>query len=134
MAKEMVTTYGMSDKLGLRTYGRKQETVFLGKDGTEQRDYSGKTEEIIDEEINLLLSNGENQAEKILKKHSDQMENLAKYLLEFETIDEDELNKLFAGEKVMPPLVGETLAHSGEQPEVVVDKKIPPTDIEPQAS
>ena len=62
------------------------------------------------------------------------MENLAKYLLEFETIDEDELNKLFAGEKVTPPLVGETLAHSGEQPEVVVDKKIPPTDIEPQAS
>ena len=42
MAKEMVTTYGMSDKLGLRTYGRKQETVFLGKDGTEQRDYSGR--------------------------------------------------------------------------------------------
>ena len=38
----------MSDKLGLRAYGRKQETVFLGKDGTEQRDYSGKTEELID--------------------------------------------------------------------------------------
>ena len=80
MAKEMVTTYGMSDKLGLRAYGRKQETVFLGKDGTEQRDYSGKTEELIDDEINSILSDGEKQAEKILRKHSDQMENLAKYL------------------------------------------------------
>ena len=134
MAKEMVTTYGMSDKLGLRAYGRKQETVFLGKDGTEQRDYSGKTEELIDDEINSILSDGEKQAEKILRKHSDQMENLAKYLLDYETIDEDELRKLFAGEIVSPPLVGETLAHSGEQPENLADKKTPPKDIEPQAS
>ena len=134
IAKEMVTTYGMSDKLGLRAYGRKQETVFLGKDGTEQRDYSGKTEELIDKEIDQLLSEGENTAEKILIKHSDQMERLAKYLLEYETIDEDELTKLFAGEEVTPPLVGETLAHSGEQPENISDKKSPPTDIEPQAS
>ena len=134
IAKEMVTTYGMSDKLGLRAYGRKQETVFLGKDGTEQRDYSGKTEELIDKEIDQLLSEGENTAEKILIKHSDQMERLAKYLLEYETIDEDELTKLFAGEEVSPPLVGETLAHSGEQPENISDKKSPPTDIEPQAS
>ena len=62
------------------------------------------------------------------------MERLAKYLLEYETIDEDELTMLFAGKKVSPPLVGESLAHSGEQPESVSDKKTPPTDIEPQAS
>jgi cell division protease FtsH len=134
MAKEMVTTYGMSEKLGLRTYGRKQEAVFLGRDGTEQKDYSSKTEELIDEEINLLLLEGEKEAEKLLTKHSDQMENLAKYLLEYETIDEEELNKLLSGEVVTPPLVGETLAHSGEQPSLTHDKKAPPSDIEPQAS
>ncbi len=134
MAKEMVTTYGMSDKLGLRTYGRKQEAVFLGRDGTEQKDYSSRTEEIIDEEINLLLLEGEKEAEKLLSKYSDQMENLAKYLLEYETIDEAELNKLLAGEVVTPPLVGEVIAHSGEQPSSVNDPKAPPTDIEPQAS
>ena len=59
---------------------------------------------------------------------------VAKYLLEYETIDEDELQKLFAGEIVTPPLVGETLAHSGEEPENLADKKTPPKDIEPQAS
>ena len=134
MAKEMVTTYGMSEKLGLRTYGRKQEAVFLGRDGTEQKDYSSKTEELIDEEINLLLLEGEKEAEKLLTKHSDQMENLAKYLLEYETIDEEELNKLLSGEVVTPPLVGETLAHSGEQPSLTHDQKAPPSDIEPQAS
>lgn len=135
MAKEMVTTYGMSEKLGLRSYGRKQETIFLGKDGTEQRDYSGKTEEVIDQEINLLLNEGEKEAEKILKKCSDQMENLAKYLLAYETIDEAELVKLLAGEDVTPPLVGETLAHSGDQPNSKPkNSEIPPSDVEPQTN
>ena len=135
MAKEMVTTYGMSEKLGLRSYGRKQETVFLGRDGTEQRDYSGKTEEIIDQEINMLLTEGEKEAERILKKYSEQMESLAKYLLAYETIDEEELVKLLSGEDVSPPLVGETLAHSGDQPNSKAKKsEIPPSDIEPQAN
>ena len=135
MAKEMVTTYGMSEKLGLRSYGRKQETVFLGRDGTEQRDYSGKTEEIIDQEINMLLTEGEKEAERILKKYSEQMESLAKYLLAYETIDEAELVKLLSGEDVSPPLVGETLAHSGDQPNSKAKKsEIPPSDIEPQAN
>ena len=135
MAKEMVTTYGMSEKLGLRSYGRKQETVFLGRDGTEQRDYSGKTEEIIDQEINALLTEGEKEAERILKKYSEQMESLAKYLLAYETIDEEELVKLLSGEDVSPPLVGETLAHSGDQPNSKAKKsEIPPSDIEPQAN
>ena len=135
MAKEMVTTYGMSEKLGLRSYGRKQETVFLGRDGTEQRDYSGKTEEIIDQEINALLTEGEKEAERILKKYSEQMESLAKYLLDYETIDEEELVRLLSGEDVSPPLVGETLAHSGDQPNSKAKKsEIPPSDIEPQAN
>ena len=135
MAKEMVTTYGMSEKLGLRSYGRKQETVFLGRDGTEQRDYSGKTEEIIDQEINMLLTEGEKEAERILIKYSEQMESLAKYLLDYETIDEEELVRLLSGEDVSPPLVGETLAHSGDQPNSKAKKsEIPPSDIEPQAN
>ena len=135
IAKDMVTTYGMSEKLGLRSYGRKQETVFLGRDGTEQRDYSGKTEEVIDQEINLLLFEGEKEAEKILKKYSEQMEDLANYLLNYETIDEAELVKLLAGEEVTPPLVGETLAHSGDQPNSKSkNSEIPPSDIEPQAN
>ncbi|MEC7880785.1 MAG: ATP-dependent zinc metalloprotease FtsH [Chloroflexota bacterium] len=135
MAKDMVTTYGMSEKLGLRSYGRKQETVFLGRDGTEQRDYSGKTEEVIDQEINLLLAEGEKEAEKILKKYSEQMESLANYLLDYETIDEEELMKLLAGEEVTPPLVGETLAHSGDQPNSKSkNSEVPPSDIEPQAN
>jgi len=133
LAKDMVTTYGMSKKLGLRSYGRKQETIFLGKDGTEQRDYSSKTEEIIDDEINILLLDGEKKAEKLIKKYSGQLEDLAKYLLEYETIDSEELLKLFAGEVVTPPLIGETIAHSNEQP-APAPKKAPPSDIEPQAS
>ena len=133
LAKDMVTTYGMSEKLGLRSYGRKQETIFLGKDGTEQKDYSSKTEEIIDDEINILLLDGEKKAEKLIKKYSSQLEDLAKYLLEYETIDSEELLKLLAGEVVTPPLVGETMAHSNEQPGPA-PKKTSPSDIEPQAS
>ena len=82
-----------------------------------------------------MLDEGEKEAEKILKKYSDQMENLAKYLLDYETIDEAELVKLLSGEDVTPPLVGETLAHSGDQPNSKANNsEIPPSDTEPQAN
>jgi cell division protease FtsH len=100
VANQMVTKYGMSEKLGLRTFGKNQETVFLGKEVNEQRDYSSKTQEIIDKEIDKLLEKGKQSAESILLKHKNQLELLANYLLENETIDGEEMVKLLKGEEV----------------------------------
>jgi cell division protease FtsH len=100
VANQMVTKYGMSEKLGLRSFGKNQETIFLGKEVNDQRDYSSKTEEIIDKEIDKILEKGRQSAESILLKHKNQLELLANYLLENETIDGADMVKLLKGEEI----------------------------------
>ncbi|HNS33928.1 MAG TPA: ATP-dependent zinc metalloprotease FtsH, partial [bacterium] len=69
LAKRLITEYGMSDKLGLRTFGEREELVFLGRELHEQRDYSEKTAQDIDEEIYRLTSDAAKTAEKIITEH-----------------------------------------------------------------
>jgi len=100
VANQMVTKYGMSEKLGLRTFGKKQDAIFLGKEISEQRDYSSKTQELIDKEIDKLLEKGKQNAEAILLKYKAELILLADYLLEHETIDGEEMITLLKGKKV----------------------------------
>ncbi len=95
MAREMVTRLGMSSVLGPMVYGKKDEMVFLGKEFTEQRDYSESVAEQIDIEVKGIVSKAYDRALEILNEHRDVLEAVAEKLLEEETIDSKELDKIF---------------------------------------
>ncbi len=91
IARRMITEYGMSKRLGPRTFGQRQEIVFLGKEISEHRDYSDKTAERIDAEIRDLIKGANDRAHGILNSHSAQLVYLAKTLMEKETLEGPEL-------------------------------------------
>ncbi|PIR75750.1 MAG: cell division protein FtsH [Candidatus Magasanikbacteria bacterium CG_4_9_14_0_2_um_filter_42_11] len=93
-AKAMVLRYGMSDKLGPRDFGQNEEMIFLAQEIHEQKNYSEKTAELIDDEISSLLTEARERAEKTLVDKRDQMEALVKLLLEKETVEEEEFKAI----------------------------------------
>jgi cell division protease FtsH len=95
LAHKMVTEYGMSDKVGIRTFGNRQEMVFLGREISEQRDYGDEIANIIDEEVNNILQTAYNTAREILINNKDRLIHIAQRLIAKETIESDELEKLF---------------------------------------
>jgi cell division protease FtsH len=96
IARKMVTEYGMSQKLGPRSFGRKEELVFLGREISEQRDYSDKIAEEIDEEVHLLIDTAYKTAQEILANNNGKLRRLAESLIIKETVDGEELEKLFS--------------------------------------
>jgi cell division protease FtsH len=96
MARTMVTRYGMSEKLGPRTFGKQEEMVFLGREISEQRNYSDKVAETIDDEVYSLVGEAYKRASETLSNNKTEFENLAKYLLEHETADGDVIKALFS--------------------------------------
>ena len=96
-ARAMVTQFGMSDKLGLRVYGQKQEMVFLGKEISEQRDYSDAIAELIDEEVRRIIDSEYDHAKQILTDNRDKLDLVAEKLLDVETLDADEFVALVEG-------------------------------------
>ena len=101
LAKDMVTRYGMSDKLGPRTFGRREEMVFLGREISEQRDYSDKVAEQIDQEVHALVQGSYDQAKQLLTDNQESLERIAKYLIQYESVEGDQLDRLFSGP--LPP-------------------------------
>jgi cell division protease FtsH len=97
LARKMVTEYGMSDKLGPRTFGQKQELVFLGREISEQKDYGEKVAQEIDEEVHNIIQRAYSTARKILTENKARLKQIAEQLLVKETLEEPELNKLFEG-------------------------------------
>ncbi len=98
LARAIVTKYGMSDRLGPRAYGEQEELVFLGKEIHERRDYSEKTAELIDDEVNQIIEQAYNQANEILHEYKDKLEKVAQSLLEKETLERDEFAAIFTEE------------------------------------
>jgi cell division protease FtsH len=96
LARKLVTEYGMSENLLPRTYGDREELIFLGKEIHEQRDYSEKTAELIDKEINQLISNAIKTARELIRKKREKLEEIVKLLLEKETIEKEEFEAIFA--------------------------------------
>jgi cell division protease FtsH len=94
-ARRMVTDYGMSDKLGTRTFGNKQEMVFLGREISEQRDYSERFALEIDREIDHLIDEAYSTALKILTDNKPKLKQLATKLIAQETLEGEELEKVF---------------------------------------
>jgi len=95
IARTMVTRLGMSDKLGNMVYGQKEELIFLGREISEQRDYSEAIAQQIDSEVRRLVDEAYKQAQATLKKYRKELDDVANLLLEKETITRDEFEKVF---------------------------------------
>jgi len=95
LARKMVTEYGMSEKLGPRTFGQRQELVFLGREISEQRDYSDKVAQEIDEEVHNIIQRAYKTTKKILTANKEKLKLLAEELITRETLDEPDLDKIF---------------------------------------
>ena len=102
IARTMITRYGMSEKLGPRTFGKREELVFLGKEISEQRDYSEGVAATIDNEVHDLIDNSYQTAVRLINTHRAKLNQLAAYLIENETIEGDMLTKLFGSDGPMP--------------------------------
>ena len=95
MARAMVTRLGMSTELGSMVYGQKEELIFLGREISEQRDYSETIATQIDREVRKLVDEAYDQATAILKKYREQLDAIANKLLEVESLNREEFEKIF---------------------------------------
>jgi cell division protease FtsH len=101
LARKMVTEWGMSEKLGPLTFGKKDEQIFLGREIAKHKDYSEKTAVDIDEEIKRIVTDAYERAKKILKDNYDLLDALAHALLERETIEGHDIDKLIEDARVV---------------------------------
>ncbi len=101
LSRKMVCEWGMSDRIGPLTFGKKSEEIFLGREISHSRDYSDEISQIIDEEISLFVKKAENNAENILKANLDDLKNIANALLEYESISGDEMKQVINGEPIV---------------------------------
>lgn len=95
VALEMVKRYGMSPNLGPRTFGKRQEMVFLGNQSNEERDYGDKIAEEIDQEVHSLISWAYDKANELIEEHKPKLIQIAEYLIEYESVSGENLDKLF---------------------------------------
>ena len=112
LARSMVTTYGMSDKMGNLAYGKEQEHVFMGRNFGNTRDFSEEIAADIDKEVKKIVDTQYDLAKKLLTDNKDMLEYIAKQLLEKETLDEKEFEKLMRDVRIergedVPPLEDE---------------------------
>ena len=96
IAQSMVTRYGMSDKLGPRTFGKREQMVFLGREISQQRDYSNDVAETIDDEIHDIINRAYESAQKAITENMAKLTQLSKYLLENETVESDVLEQIWS--------------------------------------
>ncbi len=101
IARRMVTEWGMSDKLGPLRYVSDQEEVFLGHSVSQTKNMSDETAKIVDEEVKRIVSEAYKRAEKCLRDNAGQLHQLAKALLEYETLSGDEIKGLLRGEPII---------------------------------
>jgi cell division protease FtsH len=94
LARKLVTDFGMSDKLGPRTFGQKEEMIFLGREIHEQRDYSEKIAEEIDQEISHFIQAWRGLAEHIIQQHRAELDKISQELVAKETIEKEAFEKL----------------------------------------
>jgi cell division protease FtsH len=117
IARSMVTQYGMSDEMGPRVYGDKKEMIFLGREISEQRDYSDAIAEQIDSEVRQIIDSEHTRAEKILTDNRDILDLIANKLLEVETLEAEEFIALVDGTEPpsQPPSIEEPQVSSSQE-------------------
>jgi cell division protease FtsH len=126
MARDMVTRYGMSDALGPMVYGENEGEVFLGRSVTTHKNVSEATMQKVDAEIRRIIDQQYALARRLLDEHRDKVEAMAQALLEWETIDAEQIDDIMAGRPPRPP--------KEPQPKVTPDVDTPPPDAAPSAA
>jgi cell division protease FtsH len=99
----MVTRWGLSERLGPLVYGEEEGEVFLGRTMSKRKEVSEGTAQAIDEEIRLIIDRNCARAESILKDNLEKLHAMADALMKYETIDEDQIRQIIAGEVPSPP-------------------------------
>jgi cell division protease FtsH len=103
LARNMVTKWGLSEKLGPLTYSDEQAEVFLGHSVAQHKHVSDETAHDIDQEIRSIIDRSYRRAEEILKTHMDRLHAMAEALIKYETIDSDQMDDIMAGKTPRPP-------------------------------
>ena len=103
IAHKMVARWGMSADMGPRVYGDNESEVFLGRDVMTHRNVSETTAQKLDMEITRIIDEQYNRARKILDENREKVEIMAKSLMEWETLDSDQLNDIMDGREPKPP-------------------------------
>ncbi|MBI5732795.1 cell division protein FtsH, partial [Candidatus Jorgensenbacteria bacterium] len=94
LAHRMITQFGMSEKLGPRTFGKTQELIFLGREISTEKDYSEKVGDAIDVEVNNLIHRALSMAQKIVVTYRQALDKIAKTLIEKETLEQEEFYRI----------------------------------------
>lgn len=123
LAHNMVTQWGLSEKLGPLTFAEEEGEVFLGRSVTQHKTLSDETAHIIDEEIRNIVERNYARAEKILKDNIDILHNMADALIKYETIDKDQIDDLMNGKTPEPPQGWEDSSHGGGSAESAASNK-----------
>ncbi|HEU4442250.1 MAG TPA: cell division protein FtsH, partial [Burkholderiales bacterium] len=103
IARRMVTQWGMSDELGTMVYGENEGEVFLGRSVTTHKSVSEATMQKVDAEIRRIIDQQYRVARKILEENREKVEAMAKALLEWETLDADQIGDIMSGKPPRPP-------------------------------
>jgi cell division protease FtsH len=103
IARNMVTKWGLSDRMGPLAYGEDEGEVFLGRSVTQHKALSDDTAHAIDEEVRAFIDRNYDRAEQILKDHLDKLHAMADALMKFETIDSDQIRDIMEGRDPRPP-------------------------------
>lgn len=104
IARNMVTKWGLSEKLGPLTYGEDEGEVFLGHSVNKRKEVSETTANVIDQEVKSIIERNYRRAEVILQENIDKLHMMAKALIQYETIDSDQLNDIMQGKVPRPPV------------------------------
>ena len=118
----MVAKYGMSDRIGTVNYSDSDE-VFLGKDFTSRKNFSEATAAVIDEEVKRLIDDAYHKAEQLLKENMDKLTLIAETLLDIETLNAEQFEQLYTGEKSREQIVSEARAAAGEKAERIAKQR-----------
>ena len=124
IARRMVCEWGMSERLGPLTFGKKKEQIFLGREISQHRDYSESVAEKIDEEVKKIIDDCRNETIRIIKDNYDVFQDMANYLIERETLNSDELKAILAGEKLPPVANGKKTVDEGSDAASKVDLEV----------
>jgi len=103
LARNMVTKWGLSERLGTQTYAEEEGEVFLGRSVTQHKQVGDKTRDAIDDEIKRLIDDNKKRAHDILTTHLDQLHTMADALIRWETIGEQQINDIMDGRPPKPP-------------------------------
>lgn len=125
MARKMVCEWGMSEKMGPLTYGKKEESIFLGREISQSADYSQQTAVEIDEEVRSIINTQYGRAETLIKDNVDKLEAIAQALIEYETIEGNDIDTLMSGGELdkEPPKVRMTTREEIEQRRKVEEER-----------